>query len=79
VCAAWQRSLMLRMVAALHRAMVEGPFPHLERPPRYRMYTVPLFNLTHLEILVGATQVGADSWSAAAGFARLGFGRVLPV
>ena len=33
-----------------------GPYPDLEPPARYKMYKYPIINLTHLEMLCGATQ-----------------------
>ena len=58
----YERSQMLRMVSSLFTALrgdtggAVGPYPDLESPPRYKMYTCPIFNLTHLEMLCGATQ-----------------------
>lgn len=57
----YERSQMLRMINALYSALrgdrgQPGPFPDLQPPPRYKMYKYPIFNLTHLEMVCGATQ-----------------------
>lgn len=51
----YERGLSTRMTAALFDAL-EPVYPELKKPPRYKMYNVPIFNLTHLEIMVASTQ-----------------------
>lgn len=51
----YERGLSVRVTASLFDAL-ETVYPELEKPPRYKMYRFPIFNLTHLEMIVASTQ-----------------------
>ena len=51
----YERGLSVRVVASLLDAL-EPVYPEIEKPRRYKMYKFPVFNLTHLEIMVASTQ-----------------------
>jgi hypothetical protein len=51
----YERGLSVRATASLFDAL-EPVYPEIEKPPRYKMYKLPIFNLTHLEIMIASTQ-----------------------